>query len=180
MRKPSGFGWIAFLSGLCTLLLGIFTIFRPQGIFTWVAVIYGLLAVITGVCDIVLYIKAERYTGFGPIVALISGILSVMAGAILLAHPGMGKWIFSLLFPLWFIAHCISRLTHLGTIRIIAGKVYYYVSLVINVLGLVLGILMFIQPVLTFITVGTLVGIYLIAAGLETIVIAFSKMGSGW
>lgn len=180
MRNRSGFGWIEFISGLCMLFLGIFTIFRPQSMFTWLVAIYGLLAIITGVCDIIFYIKTERYTGFAPIIALISGILSVMAGAVLLAHPEMGKWILSVLFPLWFIAHCISRLTHLNMIRFIAGRTFYYISLVINVFGLVLGIMMLVQPVLAFVAAGILVGIYLIASGVETIVIAFSKMGSGW
>ncbi len=180
MKKRSGFGWIEFISGLCMLLLGIFTLFRPQGMFTWLVVIYGISAVITGICDIVFYIKTERYTGFGPVVALISGILSVMAGAVLLAHPDTGKWILSVLFPLWFIAHCISRLAHLDTIRFAAGKTCYYISLVINILGLILGIMMILQPIFTFIVAGTLVGIYLIVSGVEAIIIAFSKMGSGW
>ena len=95
-------------------------------------------------------------------------------------HPGMGKWILAVLFPLWFIAHCISRLMHLDMIRFTAGRTYYYISMIINILGLILGILMLVQPVYTFIAVGTLVGIYLIASGVETIVIAFSEMGSGW
>lgn len=180
MKKRSGFGWAEFISGLCMLLLGIFTIFRPQGMFAWFVMAYGLLAVITGICDIVFYIKAERYTGFGPSISLISGILSVMAGAVLLAHPGIGKAILSVLFPLWFIAHCISRLTHLNTIRFIAGNTCYYISMVINIFGLVLGIMMLVQPMLAFVTAGTLVGIYLIAAGVEAIVIAFSKVGSCW
>lgn len=180
MRRRSSFGWIEFVSGFCMLLLGIFTIFRPQGMFTWIAVIYGIIAVITGICDIVFYIKTGQYTGFAPIVALISGILSVMAGTILVSHPGVGKWIITILFPLWFIAHCISRLSHLSTIHFVAGKAYYYFSLTINILGLVLGIMMLFYPIFTIMTAGTLIGIYLIISGAESIVIAFSKMGSGW
>ena len=91
MKQPSGFGWIEFVSGLCMLLLGIFTIFRPQSMFTWFVLIYGLLAIVTGVCDIVFYIRAERLTGFGPIVSLIYGIFSVLEGAVLLAIRASGK-----------------------------------------------------------------------------------------
>lgn len=180
MKNRSGFGWIELISGLCMLLLGIFTIFRPQGMLTWFVVIYGLLALITGICDIVFYIKTERYLGFGPVIALISGILSVMAGAILMSRPQMGKWILSVLFPLWFIAHSISRMTHLNTIRFTAGRKFYYISLITNTLGLVLGVIMLFEPVFAFITAGVLIGIYLVASGLETILIAFSKIGSGW
>ena len=77
MKNRSGFGWIGFISGLCMLLLGVFTFIRPESMFTWFTVIYGLIAVITGVCDIVFYIKAERYTGFGPVISLIFGVLGV-------------------------------------------------------------------------------------------------------
>ena len=178
MKNRSGFGWIGFISGLCMLLLGVFTFIRPESMFTWFTVIYGLIAVITGVCDIVFYIKAERYTGFGPVISLIFGVLGVMAGIILVTHPETGKWILSIAFPLWFIAHCISRMTHLNLIRLTAGSVYYYISLVVNILGLILGVVMLFKPAFTFITAGTLVGIYLITSGVEAIIIAFSKVGS--
>ena len=180
MKHRSGFGWLEFISGLCMLLLGVFTILRPQSMFTWIAVLYGVLAIITGACDIVFYIKAAHYTGFGPLLSLISGILIVMAGAVLVAHPGIGKWVLSVLFPLWFIAHCISRMTHLNLIRFAAGNGYYYISLILNVLGLILGVMMIFRPAFTFFTAGALVGGYLIASGVETMVLAFSEMGAGW
>lgn len=180
MRRRSGFGWIELISGLCMILLGIFTVFRPEGVLTWAAVIYGIIAIITGVCDILFYIKTERYTGFGPIVALIAGILSVMAGAILISHPGAGAWILTVLFPLWFIAHCISRLAHLNTIRFIAGKTFYYISMAINILGLILGIVMLFEPVFTIVTAAALIGAYLILSGAEAVAIAFSEIGGGW
>lgn len=63
-----------------------------------------------GIVDILLYVRVERFTGFGPIVSLISGALSVMTGVMLLVYPNAGKWVMSLLFPLWFLAHCIGRL----------------------------------------------------------------------
>ena len=69
-----------------------------------------------------LYVRVDKHLGFGPTVSLISGILSVMAGAMLLVYPNAGKWVLSLLFPIWFIAHCLSRLSHLNTIRFIAGN----------------------------------------------------------
>ena len=100
--------------GVCLILLGAFTFLRPRSIFTGIAVVYGVAAVVTGVCDIVIYIKEQRFTGFGPGLSLVSGILSILTGVALLAYPGIAEWIVSLLFPLWFMAHCIGRLTHLG------------------------------------------------------------------
>lgn len=166
--------------GVCLILLGAFTFLRPRSIFTGIAVLYGVAAVITGICDIVIYIKEERFTGFGPAISLVSGILSIMTGIALLAYPGVAEWVVAILFPLWFITHCISRLTHLGIIRLMAGSFYYYFSLIVNTIGLILGFLMLFQPFITFFTVGYLVAFLLIAFGIDCILMAFTDMGSRW
>ena len=44
--------------------------------------------------------------------------------------------------PIWFIAHCISELTRTNLIRLIGNPFYYYFSLILNILGLVLGFVM--------------------------------------
>lgn len=180
MKKRSGFGWIEFVSGILMILLGIFTLRKPNSMFTGFAIVYGIIAVITGICDIVFYIKSERYIGLGPSLALVAGILGVMTGIALLSHPGVGTWIVSILFPLWFIAHCISRMTHLNVIRIAAGRFYFFFSLVVNILGLVLGVMMFFEPVFSIVAAATIIGVYLIGSGIESIVLAFSRIGSGW
>ncbi len=180
MRGRSGFGWGEFVTGLCMILLGGFTFVRPASMFTGLAILYGIVAVVTGVCDILFFIKAERYTGLGPIVSLISGILSTMAGVTLLAHPGAGRWIASLVFPLWFITHCISRLASLGVIRITAGRFYYCFSLVVNIVGIALGFLMLFEPVLAYVTAGYFIAFYLILFGIDSIVLAFSDIGARW
>ena len=52
MRGRSGFGWSQFVMGICLILLGVFTCLRPGSIFSGIGVIYGIAAVITGICDI--------------------------------------------------------------------------------------------------------------------------------
>lgn len=180
MKRRSGFGWLELAIGILLILLGIFTLARPGSVLTGVIVIYGGLAVITGIADIIFYVKVERYTGFGPIVSLVSGILSVMAGVMLVVYPGAGKWVLSLLFPIWFIAHCISRLSHLNVVRAVAGKFYYFFSLVINIIGLILGCIMIFRPVVSLWSAGITVGSYLVLLGTDSIMRAFNKIGRGW
>ncbi len=178
MRKHSGFGISEFIIGLCMIFMGILTFVKPGSVFTGFAVLYGIIAVVTGIFDIIFYIKTERYTGFGPIVSMISGTLSIMSGIMLLAYPQAGKAIVSIIFPIWFIAHCVSRLVHMKIIKLIAGKFYFIFSLTANIIGIILGILMLLQPRLAIYTAGTVIGIYLILFGCESIVISFSKIGS--
>ena len=92
MRRRSGFGWSELVEGILLVLLGIFSFVKPDSMLTGVVVIYGLIAIIMGIEDIVVYVRLARFTGFGPMLSLISGILSVMCGIMLLANPNVGKW----------------------------------------------------------------------------------------
>ena len=119
MRSRSGFGWLQFLIGILLIVLGIWAFTDPDLALTGMVVACGLAAIIMGIADILLFVQVERYTGFGPSLALVSGILSVMSGIMLLAYPGAGVIILTILFPIWFIAHCISRLSHLSSIALL-------------------------------------------------------------
>ena len=170
MRDRSGFGWLALIVSILLVLLGIATFIWPEAALESFVMVYGVLAVATGIMDIVFYARVERHTGFGPMTALVSGILSVMCGFMLLVYPSAGQWAMTLLFPLWFLTHCISRLTHLNIVRLVAGKGSYYLTLIANVLGIVLGVLMLFDPMLSFVSMGALIGSDLILLGVESIV----------
>lgn len=180
MRRRSGFGWLQLIVGLLLILLGVISFLYPGKILTGIIFLYGIGAVATGVADIIFYVRVDRHTGFGPTVALITGVLSVMTGIMLLLYPGAGRLIFSLLFPIWFITHCISRLSHLDIIRLTAGKFNYYFTLTVNLLGLVLGIVMIFQPGISLFSAGAVAGAYLILLGADSVITAIGKMGSGW
>ena len=85
--------------------------------------------------------------------------------------------VLTLLFPIWFIAHCISKLTHLHHIRIVAGTNMYIFTLIINIIGLVLGFMMILSPLFTISTIQYFASVYLILLGIDSIVMAISPIG---
>ena len=169
--------WSELIMGILLITLGIYSLIRPAGMLPGVTVIYGLFAVITGIADIVFYVRMERRTGFGPAVSLVTGILSVLAGILILCNVSAGKWVIAILFPIWFIAHCLSRLSHLTLLRLTVGDAYYYFTLVINILGLILGVLMLFNPMISMFSVSWLIGIYLILLGMDSLFLAISLFG---
>lgn len=177
MRRRSGYGWLELVIGIILIVLGIFAFAKPGLALTSMVFAYGIAAVIMGVADIILFIEMERYTGFGPILSLISGVLSVMSGLMLVIYPGTGMLVLTVLFPIWFIAHGISRLAHLQHIRYVAGNGIYYFMLIVNVIGLVLGVLMIFNPLFTFTTIRYFASVYLILLGIDSVVMAVSRMG---
>ena len=180
MRRRSRYGWLELIEGILLILLGIITLFRPGNVLKGITIAYGIMAVITGISDIVFYAKTERYTGFGPTISLVSGILSILAGLMLLMYPNAGELVLVLLLPIWFIAHSISRLTHLSLVRMTAGDFYYYFTMILNIAGVILGFLMILWPSIALFSVGFIVGIYMILLGIDSIVMACSDMDTGW
>ena len=90
MKRQSDIGWFELIMGLILIILGIVIMRQPVGVLTWIVILCGVIAVISGIGDIVLYVKMERFTGFGPVVSLVTGILGIMAGFISFPHPGAG------------------------------------------------------------------------------------------
>ena len=177
MKNRSAFGWAELLEGILLIILGVCTLANPESALASFVVLYGVTAVIMGIIDILMYIRIESYTGFGPVISLISGILSVLTGMMLLAYPAAGEFAMTILFPLWFIAHCISRLSSLNGIRFWAGNFSYYFTLVLNSIGLVLGFLMLINPWFSLLSIRYLVSFYLILLGVDCIILALSGIG---
>ena len=179
MRRRSRYGWLELIEGILLILLGIYTLFNPGNTIRGITVVYGILAVITGISDIVFYAKTEHYVGFAPTVALISGILSLLAGLMLLMYPNAGELIMTLLLPIWFIAHSVSRLTHLPLVRL-AGKFFCYFTMIVNIFGIILGCFMIIWPAIALFSAGFIIGVYLILLGIDCVVMACSDMDAGW
>ena len=103
-----------------------------------------------------------------------------MTGVMLAAYPEAGVLVLTILFPIWFMAHCISRLAHLGHIRFVAGNGIYYFTMAVNIIGLLLGFLMLLNPLSTLTAIRLFAGFYLILLGIDSVVTAFSPMGRGW
>lgn len=178
MRNRSNFGWFELIEGILLIILGSYTFLRPESAIAGFVILYAIMAVIMGITDILLYIRIERYTGFGPVISLISGTLSVMAGLMLLVYPTAGEFVLTILFPIWFLAHCISKLSNLNSIRIFSGDFTYYFTLILNVIGLILGILMLINPWISLLSIRYIVSFYLILLGVDCIILAASQLGS--
>ena len=168
MKRHSVYGWLELILGILLIVLGIWALAKPDFVLTGIVYAYAIAAIIMGIADLILYIEMERY---------IIGFLSVMCGAMLLVHPRTGVLILTILFPIWFIAHCISRLTHLNYIRLIAGNGIYTFMMVINIIGLFLGFLMLFNPFFTLSTIRYIASAYLILLGIDGILMACSTIG---
>lgn len=66
-------GWWDLLVGVALIALGAASLMNPDLAVEGLTYAYGIAGVIVGVADILRYIRVERFTGFGPLLSLISG-----------------------------------------------------------------------------------------------------------
>lgn len=168
--KRSTLGWIEIILGILLIGLGIYTLMNPDTALTAIVIVYAIAAIVTGIADFVIYYRLERRGGFGSAMMIVSGILNVLVGILLLFNIGAGAWTLSILFPVWFIIHCIARLANLDFIRTYSSTFAYWVSLIANVLGIIFGVLILFNPFAGAVALIYFVAAYLLVEGFSSIV----------
>ena len=73
MKRRSEFGWLELIIGIVFVALGILTLARPDWSLSGMVCAYGVAAVVMGIVDILLFIRVEHFTGFGPVLSLMPG-----------------------------------------------------------------------------------------------------------
>ena len=171
------------LLGLLELLLaallaaaGVWTLRHPLETLLSLSVLYGVLALISGILDIVFYARLECRTGFGPVTALVGGILSALMGLLLLFWPGTGAAAMTVLLPVWLLAHSISQLARLPLLRWTAGSGAYTLDLLLGILELVAGVVLLFAPMLSMRLLPWLLGLCLLLAGVAGAVLGLQKL----
>lgn len=176
MNRRAELGWAEFIIGIALAVLGAYTLINPDIALRNVVLLGGIIAIACGIADAVFYVRLERRTGFAPGTLILSAVLNILLGIVLLLNLNVGAWLLSILFPLWFMLHCIGRLANAGIVRLIAGKGSYWLTLIINILGLGIGVALLVMPQASTLVFGYLMGIYLLAAGIGSIITALSRL----
>lgn len=175
MRNRTDYNWLEMLAGIIFILIGIYTFKNPGLTLTGFVVAYGILAVISGIADIAFYAHLERHIGFGPTASLVLGILNTLIGFFLISNSDFGVLAAGVIFPIWFIAHCLSKLLNADFVRIYFGHFQYWLTLIINILGVLLGFLLLMNPFASAVSMVYIAGTYLILLGIESIILAVGK-----
>lgn len=176
-RSSSAFGWVDLLQGILFLTLGIFTLRHPQAAVSSMVYIFAVAAIASGTAHLAFYAKVRRLPGFEPTVSLITGVISLLAGALLLANPLIGSWLLNFVLPMWLIAQCLSRILSYDLMKQITGKAASLILLCLNCLGLLLGVVMMFNTALFTFSMGMLTGFVLMVLGISNSIEAFSSLG---
>ena len=164
--RSGNWGWVLAI-GIVMLIAGVAALFLPGLATLSASLALGWILLLYGIAGIVMGVKARHGRGHG--IDLLYGILSLVAGLVLLFFPLSGVLSFTLAVAAWLLAR--------GVIELITGFRYAgerALMLIMGVLDLILGVILVLGwPFPAVQLVGIFIGISFIMGGVATIVAAF-------
>ena len=172
MKENKTLKVIVIITGILTILLGIFALVRPFRTFLAIGWIFGILLLVNGIELVILSLSKEKK----EIVACILGVLEGLAGIILL-FSGIQRFITDVL-----AAYLVGIVIVIyGIFQIVSGvktckisKGMGILSIVCGVLSIIIGIGAITPPLLTMISTGYLIAFSVLMQGINMIVAALS------
>ena len=159
--------WQATLAaGVITLILGIVVAFQPSGSLNVIAVLVGIVAIISGIFHLVrVFDREEQHRVWLGV----TGFLYVVVGVVLIRHLSLTVALFGLLVGITWIVQGIAALIGAFT-GSREGAVWWGVFGAISLIG---GIVVVAAPTTSITVLTVLVGIWFIIMGIFEIVAAF-------
>lgn len=162
--------WLLVLFGLISLGVGIFFVASPHETLSTFTVIAGIVLVIDGALAVLGSIFGN---GEGRGLLATIGVLSLIAGLILIKHPFNALIVFVLIVGIWLIVA--------GVVRLIVGigdREGRGGNLMLAAIDLIAGIAILSWPDLSLSTLAVIIGIVLIIRGLADIYVGFALRGA--
>ncbi|QMU07143.1 DUF308 domain-containing protein [Levilactobacillus suantsaii] len=176
-RTRWGFDWGEFILGILFLVAG-YGLFRSPKIgLTGLAIIFATLALLSGLTTIAGYRKLHDVTGMRANFALLLGIIDILIALVFFFDMSSAIVTLGYLFALWFIVDSLERLLVGRHLRDFGGG-FYWVSIILDLLTLIIGILLFVNPIVAAVSLNTLIAIFFGLFGVNAIWIAIARSRS--
>jgi uncharacterized membrane protein HdeD (DUF308 family) len=162
---PPAFGpvstWKAMLvTGIITLILGLIVAFHPSGSLNVIAVLLGILMIISGIFHLIrMFSSAESHRVWLGI----SGLLLIVLGVVLIRHLHVTVAIIGLLIGIGWIVQGLSALAVGLPGGAGEGRGWWIFFGIVSLIG---GIVIVAAPVTSVTVLAVLVGIWFIVEGL--------------
>lgn len=169
MNANKSVNWGGLILGILFILISLLSFNNPGGSLSAIVILFAILAIINGIFSIVVRNQIKNMIGMRATAFLVLGIIELLLGVVLLFNLSGGIIALSYVFAFWFIADSIRNLFFLDHARTF-GNGHYWFTLIINIIGLVLGIMLFIDPIVSALTISFLVGFHFMLTGIFYIV----------
>lgn len=164
--------WVILLKGVIFIILALIIFQHPVGAVIGLALYIGIALLITGVILTLIALSARKsMQSWGWKFAV--GVLDILLGIMLLAHPGVTAVILPFIIGFWVMFYGILLLTDSFGMKSAGVKAWWY-QLATGLLTVIIGYLITFNPFAGVLTITILIGIPILLFGVFNVALAFS------
>jgi len=176
-QRRFGFDWTEFLTGIAFLVAAVVMLRNPGATLVTLTFIFAVVAIVRGVTTLAAYSKLRDVIGGRAGITLVSGVLDIILGILFLFNIPAGALTITYLFAFWFIMDSVVGIVSASHLRA-AGTGWFIFDLIFQILGLIVGILLLMNPVVSAVGLVTLLAMAFIVFGITALVVAFGRRGA--
>lgn len=157
--------WSSLIMGTLLLIVAVIIFSYPVKNFYTLTWLIGLLILINGVIQLLFRRAARAIAGSGSGLIVVIGIIDIIFGLLVIFNVGASSTFFIFMFAAWFIVSSIIGLMTISKQSRLKG-----LSIIVNVLGLLLGIILLFNPMMGMILVSTMIAITFAILGVTYVI----------
>lgn len=161
--------FLYIIGGLIMIVASVTAFVNPLATVATLAIIIGAVSVVRGIMIIIAYWNLREEFNFRSKFMLFFGILLTLFGILLLFKTEFAINILTYAVAIWFIVEAMQNFFSIGIYKKISPAIYS-TSIVMNILLLLFGVLLLLNPLITWVTVSVLIGLILLIAGLNYLI----------
>jgi uncharacterized membrane protein HdeD (DUF308 family) len=162
--------WMVVLRGLLAILFGLGAFLWPGVTWLTLVLLFGVYAVIDGVIAVATGLRHTKDSSRWWIF-LLEGLVSIGAGVIAFLRPGLTAYVLLLLIAAWAIVTGVLEIV--AAIRLRREITNEWLLAFGGLLSIVLGVVLFLQPVAGGLALIWMIGTYAILFGIVLITLGF-------
>ena len=140
--------WSSLIMGTLLLIVAVIIFSYPVKNFYTLTWLIGLFILINGVIQLLFRRAARALAGSGSGLIVVIGIIDIIFGLLVIFNVGASSTFFIFMFAAWFIVSSIIGLMTISKQSRLKG-----LSIIVNVLGLLLGIILLFNPMMGMIAI---------------------------
>jgi uncharacterized membrane protein HdeD (DUF308 family) len=162
--------WSLLIRGIAAVVFGILALFWPGRVLDTVITILGIFVLVVGIVFTVGAV-AHRGPDRSWLRHLIPGIIGIVVGIITIAWPAAAVVLIIYLIAIWAVIHGVGEIHAAIQLRKdVAGE---WMPIVIGIASVVIGVILFLQPLMAGAVIIWLIGLFLLILGILWLIMAF-------
>ncbi|WP_415426356.1 DUF308 domain-containing protein [Staphylococcus borealis] len=157
--------WSSLIMGTLLLIVAVIIFSYPVKNFYTLTWLIGLFILINGVIQLLFRRAARALAGSGTGLIMVIGIIDIIFGLLVMFNVGASSTFFIFMFAAWFIVSSIIGLLTISKQSRLKG-----LSIIVNILGLLLGMILLFNPMMGMILVSTMIAITFAILGVTYVI----------